>query len=65
MPIALIARTWIGNATPSVVLGAVSLLPSDPSTATPRSARNVAAVGCNPAFDFGVSHGSCSAWRRA
>ena len=30
MPIALIARTWIGNAAPSVVLGAVSLFPSDP-----------------------------------
>ena len=39
MPIALSARTWIGKPTPSVVLGAVSLLPSDPSAATHRSAR--------------------------
>ena len=38
---------------PSVVLGAVSLLPSDPSTEMCRSARNVTAVGCRPALAFG------------
>ena len=32
---ALIASTWIGKSTPSVLLGAVSLLPSEPSAATP------------------------------
>ena len=61
---ALIARTWIGKPIPSVVLGAVSLLPSEPSAATCRSARNDAVVGCSPAFALPVSHGSSSAWRR-
>ncbi len=55
---ALSASTWMGKATPSVVLGAVSLLPSEPSAATCRSARNDAVVGCSPAFAVRVSHGS-------
>ena len=54
-----------GKATPSVVLGAVSLLPSDPRAATPRSATNGIAVGCRPAFAVAVSHGPSSARRRA
>ena len=49
---ALSARAWIGKSTPSVLLGAVSLLPSPPSAATPRSATNGIAVGCRP--DFGM-----------
>src|SRR2546423_598879 len=35
MPIAFKASTWIGKATPSVLLGAVSLLPSEPSATMP------------------------------
>ena len=55
----------MGNATPSVVLGAVSLLPSEPRAATRRSARNDAVVGWRPAFALRVSHGPSSARRRA
>ena len=58
MPIALIARTWIGNPTPSVVLGAVSLLPSEPSAATRAPPGSDAVVGWRPAFALPVSHGS-------
>ena len=48
-----------------MLLGAVSLLPSLPSTATPRSATNGIAVGCSPAFAVAVSQGPSSARRRA
>ena len=61
---ALSARTWIGKSTPSVLLGAVSLLPSPPSAETPRSARSGMAVGCNPDLAFAVSHEPSSAKRR-
>ena len=47
MPIALMARTWIGNSMPAVVLGAVSLLPSLHRAAVRRSAR----VGRQPGYD--------------
>jgi hypothetical protein len=63
MPIALIARTCIGKSTPSVLLGAVSLLPSDPSAETDRSARKGHSCGvearlcpaCIPGLDLGKS----------
>ena len=53
----MIASTWIGKSTPSVLLGAVSLFPSEPSTATPRAPTNSIAVGCRPALASAVFHG--------
>ncbi|RPE42121.1 hypothetical protein EDD90_5224 [Streptomyces sp. Ag109_O5-1] len=46
---ALTAGTCTGNPTSATALGAASLLPSEPRTDTPRSARKSIAVGCRPA----------------
>ena len=56
-PIALMASTCTGKATPSAALGAVSLLPSLPSTAIRRSARSSTAAGCSPARAAAESQG--------
>jgi hypothetical protein len=63
-PIALMASTWMGNGTRSVVLGAASLLVSLPSTAMRRSLSSRAAVGCRPALARVVSQGPSVARRR-
>ena len=47
------ARTWIGKSSLAVELGAVSLLPSLPRAAIPRSASSGSVVGCSPARAWG------------
>ena len=48
----------MGNPTPSVLLGAVSLLPSEPSAVTPCSASSGIAVGWSPALASAVFQGA-------
>ena len=60
---ALRARAWIGKSIDSVVLGAVSLFPSQPRAATLRSARKRATVGWRPALAVSESQAPRSSWR--